>query len=170
MAKMGTWLEQWERVQRYYSWVEKITNGMPPPNKDCPKINLMDQAYAFFIFCYHLKDWIDSDETLDLPEKLADNFVHRNENAYLQICGDICNGIKHLKREPEKVKRPQQPEFDEKAIESHEIVDGKEVSQRWKIFVSTDLGRINVLDLATECMEKWREFIEQNISREEILS
>ncbi len=170
MTKQGTWLEQWERVQRYYSLIGKLaTNGIPPPSKNGPEIYFLDQVYAFFIFCYHLKDWMKNDSTLRLsPKRLVENFVHRNENACLQICGDICNGIKHLELDPTRIKRPWPAKFEGKADVSRKHVNGKLVSTKWKIFVLTDIGRINVFDLATECMEKWGGFINQNIGPREV--
>jgi len=165
MTKQGTWLEQWERVQRYYSLIEKFTKkGVPPANKDSPELNFLDQHYAFFIFCYHLKDWIDNDTTLNLTRKKADKFI--KGNTHLEICGDICNGIKHLKRNEERIRRAWQPEFEKKATVSRKIVEGKLVSKRWKAFVLTDIGKIDVFDLATECMDKWKEFIRQNIGEQ----
>lgn len=47
--------EQYERVKRWYQRVEAITFGMAH-NKNTDF--LQDEVFAFFINCYHLKDWI----------------------------------------------------------------------------------------------------------------
>jgi hypothetical protein len=162
MSKQRTWMEQWERVHRYYNRIEKLTKGIAPTRKNSPEFNFLDEFCAFFVFCYHLKDWIDNDTRLNLPRKIADTFV--NENECLEICGDICNGIKHLHLDFPKRFPP--AKFEKEARVSLKIDAGKLVSIRAKIFVSTDKGIINAFDLATESMDKWREFIRQHIEKD----
>ena len=166
MTKRGTWLEQWERVQRSYTRIKQLTEGITPTKKGSPEFNFKDEFCAFFIFCYHLKDWIDNDKTLSLPNKLADKFVYKSENECLQMCGDICNGIKHLELTDPKREPP--AKFEKDARVSRRIEDGKYVSIKANLFISTDKGKHNAFDLATECVEKWKEFIDENIGREEI--
>lgn len=158
MTKQGTWLEQWERVQRYYNRIKEITEGITPTSRGAPEFNFADEFYAFFIFCYHLKDWIDLDGTLKLKGKIADKFVRKNE--CLKMCGDICNGIKHLKlHKSERMTA----KFEKESKISYDIKNGMVESIKADIFISTDKVRINAFDLATDCMDRWKYFIKENI-------
>ena len=56
---------------------------------------LYDDVMTFFIFCYHIKDYILNDCSLHIKRKTIEAFI--NSNEYLRICADICNGTKHLK-------------------------------------------------------------------------
>jgi hypothetical protein len=50
-----------------------------------------DDMLAFFVTCYHLADWLESDGAV--PNKVADHYVR--ETLPLMVCRDICNGSKH---------------------------------------------------------------------------
>jgi len=72
-------VEQWERVQRYYKRFQYIDKGMPKTKDDAHTFNFQDEAYAFFIFCYHLMDWIDKDKTIKLPKRVSAQGIHQSE-------------------------------------------------------------------------------------------
>jgi len=56
----------------------------------------VDDFYAFFVWCFHLKDWLKHDSGLDAKIGAdAEDFV--NSNRWLRICADIANGSKHLR-------------------------------------------------------------------------
>lgn len=164
MKKQGTWLEQWERVQRYYKRFQCINNGMPVTKEESHTFNFQDEAYAFFVFCYHLMDWIDKDKTITLPKKVsAREFV--NQNKCLSVCRDIANGIKHLKQ---TAKRTIKPRFEDDGRVSYNIKEGKLKSIGVKFWIITPGEKKNAFELATECMEKWREFIEKHAEKRSI--
>lgn len=91
MNKLG-YMEQYKRMNRWFSRFEEIYN-----NRDCSSDpeHRQDEVYAFFVSCYHLKDWIKNDEKINIDAGIIESFVEKNEN--LKICGDICNSFKHLK-------------------------------------------------------------------------
>jgi hypothetical protein len=63
---------------------------------DMPTDYYQDDLYAFFINCYHLKDWVKNDPEISTEVKGdIENFIANSEE--LSICADICNGSKHLK-------------------------------------------------------------------------
>lgn len=55
----------------------------------------MDDFYAFFTCCFHLKDWLKHDHAL--PESLrADVEPYVEATFWLKLCADLANGSKHL--------------------------------------------------------------------------
>ena len=57
-----------------------------------------DNIYAFFMHCYHLKDWIKNDHSVEsrMPNigTDVDHFV--NESEALSLCTELCNSLKRL--------------------------------------------------------------------------
>ena len=86
--------EQYERVLRWYEKFKVYNTGIKH-NK--PSNNYIDEVYAFFINCHHLKDWLKKDPNVTIENQVIEDFVNKNKD--LRLCGDICNGIKHLNLE-----------------------------------------------------------------------
>ena len=126
MKKIGTWLEQYEWVQRYYKKFQRINEGMPITREDSHRFNLQDEVYAFFIHYYHFMNWIDNDKTLKFPKNKAQNFV--NQNDCPRLCKDVYNGIKHLTKDQEDSK----PRFENEGQVSCKIKEGELKSVRIK--------------------------------------
>jgi hypothetical protein len=83
------WHEQYDRVLR---WFERLQR---PGEIDEHR---RDEYYAFFLMCYHLKDWLKSDpivqqRVLNIGRKIED-FV--NGNLSLRLCADLANGVKQF--------------------------------------------------------------------------
>ena len=84
------WGEQHARMIRWHSRLAQA-------NRD-DVVEQVDEFYAFFICCYHLKDWIKNDEHLESSVRnRVEAFV--NQSDALSLAGDITNGFKHLKRD-----------------------------------------------------------------------
>jgi hypothetical protein len=96
--------EQFERMKRWYEYFKSIDQGIP---HTLSSDHYQDVVYAFFLNCYHLKDWIQNDDTLSLTKQKVEQFI--NQNDCMQVCADICNGIKHLKLSRER--SGESPEF-----------------------------------------------------------
>lgn len=158
MTKQAMWQEQWERVKRFYERFKQIDRGKL---HNMPSSNYEDEAYAFFVFCYHLKDWIIEDDLLSLVKREVERFVQSNE--CLSYCADICNGIKHLRLDKRRSDLAE-PGFHKRKV-SLELAEGRQPSIGIKFELVTEAKTIDAFELATECVDKWREFIEQNITR-----
>ncbi len=78
-----------EQLARVYRWLHRI-------EKQGASDEDYDDLLAFFLNCWHLKDWIENDSTLS---SAVTGNIEREAEAYesLQICADICNRTKHLK-------------------------------------------------------------------------
>jgi hypothetical protein len=83
---------------------------------DVPSENYVDDIYAFFMSCFHLKDWIKNDHTVRsaIPtiKKDVEAFIYGDEqlktdgNDYLKLCGDLCNSLKHLENRNRSREKP----------------------------------------------------------------
>jgi hypothetical protein len=81
------WREQYQRMRR---WRQRMAAG----TESNPSY-LLDNIHAFFIACFHLRDWLVADASVareigDAAKRLV------NTDYSLQICADIANGLKHL--------------------------------------------------------------------------
>ena len=90
MIEMGPrWREMYERVLRMHGDAFDSAIGEDAAG---------DRAYAFFIFCFHLKDWIKNDTSIDAGVRAAvEAFV--SATPALALAADIANGVKHLVRD-----------------------------------------------------------------------
>jgi hypothetical protein len=159
MIRPYSYREQFERVKRYYERLKQINNGIPPCKDGVYEVSFLDEFYAFFVFCRHLEDWIKHDKSVNFHDKknILRKLMDRNE--CLTICRDICNGIKHL--EPFQYKG----KFDNNQKVSLKIKNGKWESILVKHYVLTREGKKDAFELATECLNKWEEFIRENIEK-----
>lgn len=155
MSSSYEYEEQYERVKRWYRRFEEINQGTENyrTSEDC-----RDAVYAFFINCYHLKDWIKKDKSLALNEpeqKKVEAWVEK-ETA-LNTCGDVCNGLKHLHFSPRFLTRTGTvPKWKGSQMQ----LDLPQKILKSKYEIETDRGTEDAFDLATECLEKWKKFIE----------
>jgi len=155
--------EQWDRVKRWYQRFKDINDGKPHTRNAEYEV---DDVYSFFINCYHLKDWIISDDTVKIQNKRkhVEKYVHTT-NDYLNDCGLICNSLKHL--------IPGKPEFVGKkydvAISEFMGGDTKEMYEqnptiiKIKFNIDTSDGIQDAFDIATKCMKSWEKFITEEI-------
>jgi hypothetical protein len=56
----------------------------------------VDDFNAFFICCFHLKDWLKNDPALSRDiGRAAETFIETRTVA-LRLCADVANGSKHF--------------------------------------------------------------------------
>jgi len=87
--------EQVERTRRFLDRVEAISSHPGTPIQRHEHFDLEDMIYAFFQNCWHIKDWIRTDQSA--PQSLKDaakNPVSRSDA--LKLTQAIANGTKHL--------------------------------------------------------------------------
>lgn len=91
--KKNKYLEQWERVKRWYKRIQKIKEQCPKgySDDDC-----LDEIYAFFINCFHLKDWIKNSKP-EYKEAIENLFDKNKGKEVFKVCADLVNNSKHLK-------------------------------------------------------------------------
>lgn len=157
MSSSSKCLEQFERVKRWYDRFNEINSGR---KHDHSSDYYEDVVYAFFINCYHLKDWIKNDESAGAVAMGVEGFV--DDNNELSLCGDICNGVKHLKLTGSR--SGQNPQFGQRKFAVK--VGGSETTISVKYSIDTSNGPIDAFDLATKCLGAWKNFIESNLTDE----
>ena len=76
--------EQYYRVKRYLKRLE---------GSEGTQVDFNDNMWSFFQNCYHLKDWIINDPSIDKTK--IDPGVFINQNEELRICSSLANRTKH---------------------------------------------------------------------------
>jgi hypothetical protein len=105
---MSQWLEQWQRVNRWYRRFTTINEGRSRQG-ELTSDDYQDEVYAFFQNCYHLKDWLRNDPSVatvvsDLEDVLLGPKTDRSSGSLpFQLCADLALGSKHLKVTTPKV-------------------------------------------------------------------
>lgn len=153
---MKKYEEQFERVERWYTRFQEITFGI---NHDKNTEYRQDVVYAFFINCYHLKDWILYDNSVKIKDKKQKIEEFINKNECMKLCADLCNGMKHL--ELNKTRTGKQPVINKREFSLDLGPKGTILAVKYKIETST--GIKDAFALAIECKEKWEEFIKKEI-------
>ncbi|MHB8169285.1 MAG: hypothetical protein ACYDET_06510 [Thermoleophilia bacterium] len=159
------YLEQWDRVKRWYKRCAEDDGS----NFEAQK----DNFYALFQSCFHLQDWIkNSTWASDKPEiqDMAYEFAKGKSSIELGICKNICNGSKHLgkgqigrknrhlddlKKDGIPVNLPFAREFDHYARAAG---DASEV----KVIVFAGGRKYDCLKLASKCLTLWEQFMVEN--------
>jgi len=154
MTVLRKYQEQFERMKRWYERFRQIDQGRL---HNLPLVYYQDEVYAFFQNCYHLKDWIQNDDTVTLPKQEVEKFIDQND--CMRVCADICNGTKHLKLT--RLRSGKQPEFEGRKISLN--LGKPEPIIGVKFSIITETGTIDAFELASDCIQRWEEFIKDNI-------
>ena len=154
MTNSGKYMEQFERVKRWYERFRVINQGR---QHDRPSDYYQDEVYAFFLNCYHLKDWIKNDESIRPAAAKVEEFI--NNNKELGLCADICNGVKHLKLTSNRSGK--YPQFGKREFKLS--LGGHRAIISVKYSIDTADGPVDAFELATKCLQAWKNFIVSNI-------
>ena len=157
MGSSSKYLEQFDRVKRWYQRFVTIDEGK---QHNLPSDNYQDEVYAFFVNCFHLKDWIKNDESVGAAAAKVEDFIKNNKE--LNLCRDICHGIKHLKLD--KPRSDQDPRFGQRKF--YLQVGGPETTISIRYTIDTSSGPVDAFELATKCLKAWENFILSNINEE----
>src|SRR5439155_5837694 len=113
-----------------------------------------DDYYAFFVWCYHLKDWLKNDDTVPPAVRDAiEPFVCGNR--FLEVCGDLANGVKHLRRD-ERMARVD-PDAKLSAVQGAFQADAFQNDDR--IVVVLEGTCHDVSEVADGCVAAWDNFL-----------
>lgn len=143
------YVEQYNRMKR---WHQQIKN----PDSDS---NFLDDiGNAFFTSCFHLKDWILNDDSLDIEKrKKVERFV--NESPLLEMCRSICHNSKHLKSTHPKVINSL---IVKKMAVMHNL-DGPEATYSTVHgFVEIGEDAYEISSLAEACIKEWDRYFNEN--------
>jgi len=118
-----------------------------------------DVSNIFFIYCYHLKDWLRNDDSIKIKSKDIEAFV--SSSTPLSICGDLANGRKHLALSGLRSKA--------KNLKAHPAINmtfsvGSKSNSKtsYTKTIEVDDRSYDALELAEECMKEWQSFLKAN--------
>jgi hypothetical protein len=136
---------QTKRVMRWYSRICELDRG---ERHGTSHEMDADEFLVFFIFCYHLKDWVIKET--NIPKREIENFINRTQS--LNICADIANGTKHfgLTRDPRS--------GEDFRLRAYATVNGDKVGVGLLITLE-DETQIKAIDLAKDCIKNWDAFL-----------
>ncbi|MDO8676501.1 MAG: hypothetical protein Q7K16_02525 [Candidatus Azambacteria bacterium] len=147
---MWQFIEQYKRMERWHERLEitcsRIPDGFGP-------LEELDDVLAFFQNCYHLKDWVKNDDSSGIPGIDVENFVNNSE--FLKVCGDLCNGSKHL-----KITKPK-THGDTKINRHVYLRHGGHVNDpivKREFIIKSGENKYEALDLANKCIKEWKKF------------
>jgi hypothetical protein len=84
-APAPSWREQYERMLR---WRARLVDAADIDEA------ARDDFYAFFLNCFHLKDWIKADPSVGLSTR--DKVEELFNRPTMRACADVANASKHL--------------------------------------------------------------------------
>jgi hypothetical protein len=170
-SHIGTgWEDQWNRVQRWNNRVRAIAVGAPTggvlPHPDAAgdgdfayQAWALDLVFAFFMNCYHLRDWfIESGHSTR-----AQIDAHIEVSDSLLWCRDICNGMKHFRLDPAKPTTT----YESWSTASLQLsVSGladkrpQPVAGHYWYFIDQATGdQRDMFELADDCVKDWAAFL-----------
>jgi hypothetical protein len=114
----------------------------------------IDEIHAFFLNCYHLKDWIKHDGTVPVSRQQQVEALI-NSSRGLKLCADICNGLKHLRLTTSR--SGENPVFGRKQFAVTLGTEPTTISLKYE--VDTDSGPTDAFEIATECVQAWDRFV-----------
>jgi hypothetical protein len=144
--KYHAMLRAYERLKIIYT-----DNGRTISNRDAS-----DATNPFFSECYHLKDWLKKDQTIQLN---GDVERYVSDTTCLSIAGDFCNSQKHA-----GLTKPPRSGAEVKKTNTHiQIAFGAGsvvASSSFSIMVGDK--EYDALELATQCIEAWQRFLSKS--------
>jgi hypothetical protein len=149
---MPVYREQYDRTLRWYDRFSATDQGRA---HDAASENYIDEIYAFFLNCYHLKDWIKHDPAVPTTVKQAvEDWISTDPS--LKLCADICNSLKHLLLTSSRSGGI--PAFGAKSF-SLALGPGLPTTISLKYEIDTASGPKDAYQLATNCMSAWNWFL-----------
>jgi hypothetical protein len=149
----ASWREMYQRMQRAreQAFDDSATSG------DLQ----IDRVYSFFMFCYHLKDWIKKDPGVPTPvQDCVERFVESSDA--IGLAGDITNGVKHYVRDEKHVRVDRRARLERRGdrMGSDFVLGISALGSN--IVVTGDLGPQRARALVDECVAAWDDFLAAN--------
>ena len=145
-----SWQDHRNRVGRWHKRLSTIGRGVPPAMS---KDEALDDVFAFFMNCYHLRDWVIGSGFK--AEADVDAYIRGNDD--LALCRDICTGLKHFRAEPKRAL------FDSSwstATGTVAMLPSRREpipGEHWVI--TANRGDMDMFDLGDRCVAAWDAFL-----------
>jgi len=152
MNNKSQWFEQYRKMLRWYERFKSINNGT---KHNRPSEYYQDEIEAFFINCFHLRDWIKNDQSLKITDKNKRLRKFIDESNNMKICHDICIGRKHL-----QLDRPKADKDTRFGSRHHNLsFGGNNAIYSAKYTIISGGKTFDAFALATSCIKEWKDFI-----------
>jgi len=146
------WREQYDRTVR---WFDRFTELSVGRHHVTGSDNYVDDVYAFFQNCYHLKDWIKNDPALPATIR-GEVEAYISQSRPLSLCADLCNALKHLRLSSNRSR--ESPSFGNKHYALQLGGEGPPIiSLRYEVATAT--GTEDAYDLAKKCVDAWTDYL-----------
>lgn len=152
MTDAPAYRQQYDRVKRWHARFGAIDQGRA---HEMDSDNYVDEIYAFFLNCFHLKDWLKEDSSVP-PAARGQVEQWLKDNRALRLCADIANALKHL-RLTRKQHSDETPSFGKRAF-ALDLGAGPTASIALKYEIEATGGAVDAFVLATDCVKAWDEF------------
>ncbi len=150
--------QQIERAKRYYARFERINDGIVDGGLTSDEH--IDDMHAFFNACYHIKDYLINDPTFTkFTKQQIEN--HINATFALQLCADICNGLKHMKLT--HARSGNAPSFGKRTFNVSFEDNFAEGTSRQSLAIKLEIVHngtsYDAFSVATDAMSAWDKFL-----------
>jgi hypothetical protein len=119
-----------------------------------------EHTYAFFLNCFHLKDWLESDPTF-AKAKEVEQYVSTTPS--LKMCADIANAAKHLRpaHNPKSGRTYGElhASFRTELAETFAFDGEKRPFTRAVVYLDCDGAPLAVAGIARDAVAAWRSFV-----------
>jgi hypothetical protein len=139
-------LEQYNRIKRWQEALRGVRSAGSIERE-------LDIVYAYFMNCYHLRDWLVESRVID--KKTVDDFF---ENEFeMRICRDLCNASKHLVLHSASFKG-------DPNIPGDMVTMFREYhpSEGYELGILVGGHKFHISELASRCVQLWTEFLGKN--------
>lgn len=152
--------EQFDRIKRWYSRLKNLEDIKKFPTKEESlhvRNEYLDIAYAFFMNCYHMSDWIAKNRTG--IKTMEDPFLYAKNSNYIKFSYDICIASKHLKINRAIVDKDISLErvFHQGAGSAKKSIRNMEYVAKYKDCLG-NIHSMKLIDIATNCISEWERF------------
>lgn len=151
---MNAYLQQ---VARAFRFLDRLKAGLTWHfERDPNRWNeLEDNLLAFFQNCWHIKDWIRNDETLnkDLRDRIWEEV---KGTKFILVAADLANGSKHLRNDPKR-------EWTGAGQAPSQVRRNADGTWTFEPYVLLDEGTyVPALEVAEQAMREWQEILKRN--------
>ena len=161
-ASIRGWREQYDRMLRWHARLREHADERRRLDEERQR----DDYYAFFVFCYHLKDWLKNDPQVLASVGDAKTFGERVEavitekKSSLAICADLTNGVKHLIRDnPKQVRVDPDARLSAPPAAFQRGAFQADAFQVGEIVVKFADQRLRAEEVADRCVTVWQELL-----------
>lgn len=150
----GTFKEKFDKVYQSYKNIceQKISeDSMFDANKET--------YIRFFQDCFHLKDWLKNDETIQSKRAKGNIEIYINNSNHLKFTADIANASKHKKIDF-KIRVDKEIDVAESGYVMHGDINLNEFGRKVRIIYNGH-NSIDAFNLARGCIDEWQTFIKK---------